>query len=568
MQLPVGYDNFGDIIEKKLDLVDKSLFIQEVMNGQSIQAAVIVRPRRFGKTLNLSMLHHFLAAEIDGRPTRDLFEGLKITQHKELCEKHQGKYPVIFVTFKDVKDGHYQGFYNSLCNVMSRLYMQHHYLLSSDKLLPYQKQVFASVLEERASEANIQSSLLNLTHALYLHHGVKPWLLIDEYDSPIQASYIHHYYQQAIDLFRNLFSRVLKTNPYLQRAVITGVLRIAKESLFSGLNNLEVYSMLRSDYGQYFGFTEEEVDTLLQTAQLENQAHEIKAWYNGYQAGNIVLYNPWSLVNCIKRKGELMPYWNNTSDNQLIKTILIQSSADFKADFETLLQNKSVEHLLDEHTVFGDLHKGSAAWSLLFMAGYLKVISQENTVRGLLCQLTIPNQEVRNLYQQIIEQWLANGHGIEWYNGFINHLLEGNIEAFERDLKHIMEQTVSSHDTSHDPEAFYHGLMVGLTASLYQNKHYDIQSNRESGYGRYDYMIFSHDRSKPTLLLEFKRVEIVKDTDLLLQKLEQAAQAAVEQISHTHYFAEAKKHGSTHIIQIGLAFCGKRFKLHAAQLKS
>ena len=562
MGLPIGYDNFRELIENKLEFVDKSLFIDEIINDIVTKAAVITRPRRFGKTLNLSMLHTFLSKEVHGKLTKDLFHDLKITENKDLCAKHQGQYPVIFVTFKDVKNDHYKEAYAKLCELMSRTYMEHCYLLSSTKLLSYQKKIFESVLEEKASETHISSALLNLTQFLYLHHDVKPWLLIDEYDTPIQASYVSGYYEPMMNTMRGLFGSVLKTNPYLYRAVITGILRVAKESLFSGINNLEVYSLLRSEYGEYFGFTEEEMDELLKKADLVNHSKEIKDWYNGYQVGNTVVYNPWSVANCIKQKGELQPYWVNTSDNQLIRSILVRSSMAFKEQFELLLQDKPVEQLIDENTVFGDLQANeSAAWSLLLMAGYLKVVSQKKTDDGLWCTLAIPNKEVKNLYQQIIKQWLSNGHGIAWYNQFLDHLLTGNIELFEQELKEIMEQTVSSHDTSRNPEAFYHGLMIGLTASLHHSAHYEIQSNKESGYGRYDYLIFSRDKNKPTVLLEFKKISAVKDPEQIDISLEQAAQEALDQIDQKQYLAEVKKRGNTNILKIGLAFCGKRFKI-------
>jgi hypothetical protein len=567
MPLPIGYDNFRELIENQLDFVDKSLFIEDIINDRATKAAVITRPRRFGKTLNLSMLHHFLSKEVYGQSTDNLFDHLKIAEKKELCEKHQGKYPVIFVTFKDVKNENYEEAYASLCKLMSDVYLEHEFLLTSPKLNDPQKRTFERILEKTGSKAEVTGSLKDLTCCLSRHYEVSSWLLIDEYDTPIQASYVHHYYDPMMNIMRGMFSSVLKKNPYLNSAVITGILRVAKESLFSGINNLEIYSVLCSEYGQYFGFTEEEMNQLLKKAGLEKNAREIKGWYNGYQIGNTVVYNPWSVVNCIKRKGEVQPYWVNTSDNQLIRRILVRSSTAFKEQFEWLLQDQPVEQLVDENTVFGDLETNElAAWSLLLMAGYLKVLSQHRTEQGLWCRLEIPNKEVKSLYRQIIEQWLSSGHGIVWYNQFLTHLLTGNIELFEKELKELLEQTVSSHDTGRNPEAFYHGLMVGLTASLYHNEQYEIQSNKESGYGRYDYLIFSRDKNKPTLLLEFKKVDFVKEPEQLDIHLEQADQEALNQIDQKHYMAEAKQRGSTDILKIGLAFCGKRFKIKYAHV--
>jgi hypothetical protein len=561
MRLPIGYDIFRDLIDHKLDFVDKSLFIKEVIDDDSTAVVVVTRPRRFGKTLNLSMLHHYLASETYGRSTAGLFDGLKIMQAGERYTQYQGQCPVIFMTLKDVKDHHYPTAYAGLCKLMSRLYSEHYYLLSSSALLPHQKKVFESILEERATESSIHTSLLDLTKALFSHHGVKPWLLIDEYDSPIQASYVHGYYEEMISLMRNLFSNALKSNPYLYKAVITGILRIAKESLFSGLNNLKVYSLLHQKYSQYFGFTEEEMDVLLTKSNLNKRSAEIKAWYNGYQVGDTVVYNPWSVVNCII-EGKLIPYWINTSDNQLIRNLLMRSNVAFKEQFELLLQDKPLEGLIDENTVFGYLEKNqSAIWSLFFMTGYLKVISQSATEQGLWCVLAIPNQEIRSLYRQIIEQWLSSGHGIEWYNQFLAYLLTGNLDMFEREMKKLMAQTVSSHDTSHDPEVFYHGFMLGLTASLHHDDNYELQSNREAGYGRYDYMIFSRDKSKPTLLLEFKRIEAMQNLEKLETNLVKAAQEAILQITRQKYLVEAEQRGCTNILKVGLAFSGKHFRI-------
>ncbi len=568
MLLPIGYDNFRALIENKLEFVDKSLFIQEIIDDIVTQAAVITRPRRFGKTLNLSMLHLFLSAEVNGQSTKGLFDGLKIAENKDLCVKHQGRYPVIFVTFKDVKGSDFKKTYSIICKLMRDLYLEHKELLVSDKLDETEKQAFKRIIERQGNEEDVAQALKDLTKYLTLHYGVKPWVLIDEYDTPIQASYVHGYYEPMMDTMRGLFGSVLKTNPYLYRAVITGILRVAKESLFSGINNLKVYSSLHSAYSTHFGFTEEEVSVLAKKHHLENQLPDIKNWYNGYQIGDTVLYNPWSIANCIQEKGKLIPYWVNTSDNQLIRNILVRSSTGFKEQFELLLQDQPVKQLIDENTVFGDLTVNeSAAWSLLLMAGYLKVISQKKTDDGLWCTLAIPNKEVRNLYQQIIKQWLSNGHGIAWYNQFLDHLLTGNIDLFEQELKEVMEQTVSSHDTGRNPEAFYHGLMIGLTASLHRSANYDIQSNKESGYGRYDYLIFSHDKNKPTILLEFKKISTVQAPEQLEIQLEKAAQEALDQIEQKHYLAEAKQRGCTHILKIGLAFCGKRFKIKYAQLK-
>lgn len=562
MRLPLGYDNFKMVIDKQFDIVDKSLFIQEVLDDNATQVAVITRPRRFGKTLNLSMLHHFLAAQAYGQSNKGLFDHTKIAALGDKYTQHQGRYPVIFITFKDIKDHSFEHALQKLGFLMMKCYEEHEYLLSSSRLSSAQKEFFNLILRLQADQSMLEAALERLTFYLFQHHGVKPWVLIDEYDTPIQSSYLQGYYRPLVDCFRNLFGAALKTNPYLERAVITGILRVAKESLFSGLNNLKVYTLTNSHYGQYFGFTEEEVENLLQQAGLQQQAQAIRDWYNGYKVGTYTVYNPWSIVNCIAEKGKLAPHWTNTSDNQLIKTILLSSSEGFRTQFEDLIQGGTIEKVIDENMVYGDLKNNEkAAWSLLLMAGYLKVMASQQIEEQLLCTLAIPNREVRGLYRQIIQEWLSNGHGPEWFNSFLNNLLTGNLNAFERDLKELVEQTFSVHDTANDPEAFYHGFMVGATASLYHNENYEIKSNRESGYGRYDYMIFSQDERKPTILIELKRVP--KDTPDLNKALEQAAQQALDQIGLKNYAAEANQRGRTHILKIGLAFSGKRFQIRS-----
>ncbi len=571
MRLPLGYDNFKDIIDKKLDIVDKTLFIKEVLDDDVTQIAVIIRPRRFGKTLNLSMLHYFLAATVYGQSTQGLFDHLKITTLHPEYLRHQGHYPVVFITFKDVKDHNFEHTLRNMQLLMAEVYREHRYLLSSDRLEVDDKKFYQTVLNGEADPSMLQIAIKNLTAYLYQHHGVKPWLLMDEYDTPIQSAYMHGYYEQMISLMRGMFGAALKTNPYLERAIITGILRVAKESLFSGVNNLKVYSLIQSQYGQYFGFTEAEVTDLLQRSKLEHKSAEIRNWYNGYQMGEWTIYNPWSIVNCIRERGELAPYWINTSDNQLIKELLTHSSENFRMQFEDLLSGKSLEKLIDENVVFGDLKKNEiAAWSLLLLAGYVKVTTKRQTELGLYCTLSIPNREVRGLYRRIIEQWLSNGHGMEWFENFLNHLLVGNLPAFEADFRHLVEETFSVHDTAKDPEAFYHGFMVGATASLYHNKNYEIKSNRESGYGRYDYMIFSHDLSKPTILIEIKRVKKTEkmSAEDLDKKLTEAAQQALTQIQQQNYLSEAQQRGRTNILKIGLAFCGKHFNLQSESVNA
>ncbi len=570
MKLPIGYDNFREIIDQQLTFVDKSLFIKDFIDDNGTKVALITRPRRFGKTLNLSMLHHFFAAEVHGKPTNGLFKGLKIMEQGHPYTQHQGKYPVVSLSFKDVKDSDPNLNYANLKNLLARVFGEYQFLLDSPQVPSDKKKNFEAVLKNEADESRIKTALFDLTSCLYSYYNQGVILFMDEYDTPIQSGYVHGYYPNIVEFMRHFFGAGLKGNPYLHRALLTGILRVSKESLFSGLNNLEVYSLLRSEYSQYFGFTTEEVALLLQESHLDVTLEAIQTWYNGYQVGNTVVYNPWSIVNCIKRQGVLQPYWVNTSDNALIKELLIQSSTSFKHDFEGLMEGNVVEKFLDENFVFPDLKKNpSVVWSLLWMTGYLKVVSSEETLQGTLCQLQIPNQEIKNLYRHIIEQWLSNGKGIEWYNQFLQDLLTGNVTGFEEGLREIMLQTASVHDLAREPEAFYQGLMLGLTASL-DKKNYEKKSNRESGYGRYDIAIIPKDTQHLAILLELKSVKLPKkdkenDLDELLQK---EARLALAQIEHHDYQAELQQRGLQDILNIGLAFCGKTFQMEVKRSRS
>ena len=399
MGLPIGSSDFKKIIDGNFDFVDKSLLIKELLEDDA-EVILITRPRRFGKTLNMSMLRYFFADKVKTEPTKNLFNSLKITKHPKYMA-FQGKHPVIFLSLKDIKESSYETMYARFCKVISDLYSDYRYLLDT-QLYEDKKTIYNSILNQQATPANIIDSLKDLTEYLFNHHKQKPIVLIDEYDTPVQSGYDNKYYDKVINLFRNFLSSALKDNPYLYKSVLTGILRISRESLFSGLNNLKVYSFLHEKYGEYFGFTEEEVSKLLFEAKIENKAKEIKNWYNGYQIGNHVLYNPWSIVNCISEKGITKSYWIHTSDNSLIKNLLVESSLAFKDCFEVLLRGGKIERVINENFVFSDLDKNqeSAVWSLLLTTGYLKIVSYKETNQGSLCQLSIPNQEIKNFYRE------------------------------------------------------------------------------------------------------------------------------------------------------------------------
>jgi hypothetical protein len=573
MELQIGFDDFGKVREKGLNFVDKTLFIKEVLDNKNTEVSVITRPRRFGKTFNLSTLHHFLASEVNQQKTEKLFDDLKIsTVDDGSYMQHQGKFPVIFVSFKGIKETTFQGALKSLQMLIQEMYRTHRYLISSSRLEQDEKELIKAFLSGKTDQANLEGSLKILCELLCKHSDKKVYLLIDEYDTPIQAGYLNGYYSEIINLMRGMFGAALKSNPSLDRAVITGILRVAKESLFSGLNNVRVYSLFQPQYSQHFGFTEEEVRDLLIQANLGEKEPDVKKWYNGYVFGGTTVYNPWSIANYFGNRGSLQPYWVNTSDNHLIKTILVRSSIEFKKQFELLLQDKAIVKIIDENMVFGDLRNNSqAAWSLLMMSGYLKAVSATLNERGnLICECAIPNWEIRALYCNIIESWLGNGHGMEWYQSFLTHLLCGDVEKFTESFGQILAQTISVYDVAHNPEAFYHGFLLGLAAGLDQNR-YEFKSNRESGAGRYDIAIIPKDISKTAIILEIKSIVPPKASkqklpEFLETVLVKEAQKALEQINRNQYTFELVQRGITNIVKIGLAFSGKNFRVASEKI--
>ncbi|MBS0186399.1 MAG: AAA family ATPase, partial [Proteobacteria bacterium] len=500
MKLPIGQSDFRNIIDGNFNFVDKTLFIKEVIE-EAPTVILITRPRRFGKTLNLSMLQYFFAPEVRGIPTKGLFDGLKISQ-ETVYEEYQGQVPVISLSFKDVKDNNFEKAYDKIYEIIVDLYQNFSYLQKSDVLLEELKLLYVRILRREANPAQLENSLKTLTECLFDHHKTPPLILIDEYDTPIHGGYLNGFYDEIVSFFRNFLSAGLKDNPCLYKAVLTGILRVSRESLFSGLNHLKVYSVLNSQYSSYFGFMESEVEGLLNQAQMTEKVTDVKDWYNGYHMSDVTVYNPWSILNFIQERGILQPYWVNTSDNELIKTLLSRSSFSFKDDFEELLQGKGIEKLIDENMVFSDLKRNNptSTWSLFLMTGYLTALDHHHTPRGSLCKLSIPNKEISFLLQRIIEGWFVQDYGLEWYEQFLNSLLRGEMEKFSAGLKELIDHTVSVHDTGRSPEAFYHGLMIGLTASLHASPLYEIRSNRESGSGRYDYAIIAREPQTLSIL--------------------------------------------------------------------
>ena len=551
MKLPIGISDFKELIKGEYQFTDKSLLLKEVIND-SAKVILITRPRRFGKTLNLSMLYYFF--QQNNIEEENLFENLLISEDQEFCKKHQNQYPVIFLSFKDVKKSTYTAAYEDFVRLIRDLYSQHRYLLEDEVLYEDEKVIFITILNQQAVQRDIESAIKQLTVYITRKFNKSPIILIDEYDTPIQEAYLSSYYQEMMDLMRSMLGQALKDNSCLGRAVITGITRVSQESLFSGLNHLKVYSLLREKYGQYFGFTEEEVIKLIKDTKQKVSLNAIKEWYNGYQLGKHILYNPWSIINCLDNEGKLQPYWLNTSSNTLIIQLLSKAKPIIKQQFEALLQGEIIEQPLSESLIFQDIETEiEALWSLLLYAGYLKVLSSQLKGSRLIAKIAIPNKEVGFIYDKIVEQWFSRAISIESYDNFIQSIAEGNMDKFKMYITSYIMQTGSYFDfNSNTSEQIFHVFILGLVVGL--RDRYNIHSNKESGLGRFDVICVPKDKEERAILLEFK----VSDTaELLIEK----AKEALLQIKEKQYIELLKQQEIKSVLAIGLAFYGKQMEL-------
>lgn len=552
MRLPVGISDFKELITAEdYFFADKSLLIEDIINDGS-KVLLITRPRRFGKTLNLSMLKYFFDTEQSC--SVNLFEGLKISKNSELCKKYQNKYPVIFISFKDVRSTNYNKAYLHIIELIRELYENYRYLLEKDLLSESEKKIFNTILNKTADVADIETALKRLASYLLRKHKTPAILLIDEYDTPIQEAYLKGYYNEMINLMRGMLGDALKDNNYLYKAVLTGITRISQESMFSGLNNINVYSLLREKYGQYFGFTETEVNELMHKKNVKVSLNSIKEWYNGYQVGKHILYNPWSIINCLDNDGALKPYWLNTSSNELIAELITVSDSSIKQQFEDLLQRKIIERPLLENLVFKEITKKEGAlWSLLLCAGYLKVLSSEFDGPEVIAKLAIPNKEVGFAYERVIRDWFTLDNKIDAYKNFISTLINGNVDLFKQYISSYLVQSASYFDfNERNPERVFHVFILGLVVGL--REYYNIQSNREIGFGRCDVVFIPKDIRNNGIILEFK----MSDKEELLNE---KAKEALQQIREKEYTTVFKPNEVKEVLCIGISFCGKKMDL-------
>lgn len=483
-RLPIGVSDFRRIIEDQFYYVDKSLLIKELLDCGSA-ALLIPRPRRFGKTLNLSMLRYYF--EKTGEDTSALFRDLAIWKQGDSYTSQQGQFPVIFLTFKDVKCSNWENCFEHLKIALSAEYDRHLGLV--DGLSELDKKRFTALLDRSASVAEYANSLKQLSVWLEREHGKSVIILIDEYDTPVQQGCLHGYDNDVIGFMRIFLSGALKDNSSLEKAVLTGILRVAKESIFSGLNNLKVSTILAHDFSTHFGLFEHEVESMLAYYEVEPAFDQVKAWYNGYIFGETTIYNPWSILNYADewRLG-FRPYWINTSSNDLIRQLLTRAGGATKRDMETLLQGGSVRKEINDNISFREIERSSdALWSFLLFSGYLKIVSREMDLR-LYGQLTIPNREVVYLFEEIVIDWFRENIDDDDAKLMLKALVTGDVETFGEMFQHFVLETFSVFDAGgKEPEKVYHAFVLGLLVHL--RGRYELKSNRESGFGRYDVML-------------------------------------------------------------------------------
>ena len=539
-RLAIGVSDFKKIIEGDFYYFDKTKFIEEIINDGS-EVKLFTRPRRFGKTLNMSMLKYFFDVE-NKEENKKIFKDLYI--EKTEAFKEQGGYPVIFLSLKDLKALTWEEMEEKISVVLSDLFSEYEYLIND--LLGSDSNKLKKIINEDANLSNLGRSLKLLTKILYEKYNKKVVVLIDEYDSPLVSAYINGYYEKAKDFFKTFYSMVLKDNVYLQMGVMTGIIRVIKAGIFSDLNNLSTYTILRDVYTDSYGLTEEEVEKSLKYYGIEQEISNVKDWYDGYKFGDSEVYNPWSILNFLQYK-ELRAYWVDTSGNDLIKDVLKIVTKNTIEALERLFNGEGLKQNISGTSDLSKLLSEEELWELMLFSGYLTVeekIDHKNYV------LRLPNKEIKELFKDtFLEKYFGRGSKLLY---LMEALTENRIDEYEEKLQEILLTSVSYNDTKKGNEAFYHGLIMGM--GLYLEGEYITKSNIESGLGRYDFVIEPKNKAKRAYIMEFKSTDNI-------EKLEEVSKEALEQIENKKYDVSLKQNGIKDITYMGIAFCGKQIKI-------
>lgn len=537
-QLPIGVSDFKELIEGNYYFIDKTKLLKEIVQDGA-KVKLFTRPRRFGKTLNMSMLRYFFDIK-NAENHRKLFTGLDIRESSHF--EKQGKYPVIYLSLKDIKEVSWQDCSRRIRKVLSDLFAEYKYL--RDDFDQRDLKNFDGIWLEEA-DGNYFDALKDLSKYLSRYHEKKVVILLDEYDTPMVSAYENGYYEEAMTFFRNFYSAALKDNVCLELGVMTGILRVAKEGIFSGLNNLAVYSILDERYSSYFGLTEMEVKEALNYYELESNLQEVKEWYDGYCFGKIEIYNPWSIINYISNR-KVGAYWVGTSNNFLVYDLLEKSGRDIFEDLRKIFQGSSLPKTLDYSFSFQDMRNPNEIWQLLTHSGYLKAEELEEKERY---ALSIPNREIYSFFEKsFLNRFLG---GVDLFQEMIRELKKENLLGFERKLQSILSHSMSYYDGSIQ-EKYYHNLVLGMLLSL--TKEYHVRSNQESGYGRYDLLLEPKRKEDTAYLFEFKVAKREED-------LEKKAEEAITQMEENHYDVELRERGIDKFLLLGIAFYGKKVKV-------
>ena len=539
-RIPIGLSDFKHLIEEDFYYFDKTNFIEQVIQDGA-QVKLFTRPRRFGKTLNMSMLKYFFDIK-EAEENRKLFKNLYIEKTNSF--KEQGKYPVIFLSLKDLKATTWEEMEKDIKSTIASLFLEYEDLYY--ELGEFDKPLFKKIAIKEVDIENLKDALKVLVKILYKKYNEKVVVLIDEYDSPLVSAYINGYYEKVKNFFKTFYSTVLKDNTCLQMGVLTGIIRVIKAGIFSDLNNLRTYTILSDDYTDSYGLTEKEVEKSLKDYGLEYEISKVKDWYDGYKFGDSEVYNPWSILNFLQDK-ELRAYWVDTSGNDLIKNVLKMTNKNIITALERLFNGEGLRQNLSGTSDLSKILSDDEIWELLLFSGYLTVeekINQDNYI------LRLPNKEVKSLFRKtFIETYIARGSKLSF---LMESLIGNKIEDYEENLQEILLTSVSYNDTKKGNEAFYHGLIMGM--GLYLEGEYITKSNIESGLGRYDFSVEPKNKNKRAFIMEFKSTDSV-------EKLEEVSKEALEQIENKKYDISLKQNGIKEITYIGIAFCGKQIKM-------
>ena len=546
----LGESDFRALRTMKDYYIDKTMYIKDIIDNRS-KVILVTRPRRFGKTLNMSMLKYYF--DCSQKDNKELFEGLKIMEQGEEYTSKLGYYPCIYLTLKDISEVNYPNMILNLKTAVSDMYLEHIYLLDSDKIYPFEKEQIKDILSYKEDEIVLRN-IKTLSKYLNRYYNKPVMLFLDEYDVPLQSAYVNGYYEQGVTFFKTFYGTTFKDNQYLQKTVLTGVSRVAKESIFSGANNFDVYTVLDDEFSDDFGITEKEMDKIIEDFEVQDEKEEIKKWYDGYIIGHTEgIYNPWSILNYLTDR-KLMPYWVNTSSNDLIKLIL-KNSATVKEKIEQLLRDEEIEVPINLETVIVGIEQNEKnIWGLLLGTGYLKVTGVVDLAMGVY-KVKIPNYEIKFLFQNIIRDWFNDKVIGNNLNTILKDLVTLKLDEFEQKFKVLVRQMFSFMDVGENTaENFYHAFVLGMLVGLKDS--YYVNSNRESGYGRYDIMLEPKDKNGNSFIMEFKVYREEKEKDI-----NDTIENAKKQIEERKYEENLQEKGFTNITKMVFAFRGKEVKM-------